>query len=564
MDGASIIAKSLVDQGIEYMFGVVGFPIIEVGMAAQAHGIKYIGMRNEQSACYAAQAMGYLTGRPAVCLVVSGPGLLHALGGLANATVNCWPVICIGGSSDVDQEGRGAFQEWPQVESARLYCKWTARPSTLESIPFHVEKAVRMSLFGRPGAVYLDIPGNLVLSSIENEDALPRVARVPTAPLSVPSTHDIERAVQLLKSAKKPLVIVGKGSGWSTEGPNEMTSWIDATGLPFLATPGGKGVVSDEHPQNVAPARSFALKEADLIVLVGARLNWILHFGRPPRFSSNVNVIQIDLFAEEFHQNIVTSAPLLGDIGQTVRLLHQAMRGWRATDCASWIRDLQANATKNRQAVQALANDDQLPLNYYAAYKPIQEIISKQDVIIINEGANTMDIGRTMLTSTRAKRRLDAGTFGTMGVGLGYALAASLYCRDHSPNTKVICVQGDSAFGFSAMELETLARYKLPVAIVVLNNSGISRGLELDVWKELEGDPTLNVPVLSLTPEARYDRMCEAFGGHGHLVRSVPEISAAVRAALDNTDGPSVVNVIIATDSERKPQAHHWLTRSKM
>ncbi|KIH51439.1 thiamine pyrophosphate enzyme, TPP binding domain protein [Ancylostoma duodenale] len=176
MDGASVLAKCLKEQGVEYMFGVVGFPIIEVGVAAQAHGIKYVGCRNEQSACYAAQAMGYLTKKPAVCLVVSGPGLLHAVGGLANATVNCWPVICIGGSSDVDQENRGAFQEWPQVESARLCCKHVSRPTTLQAIPLHVEKAVRECMYGRPGAVYIEVPGNLVLSSTE-EDQIPLVFR---------------------------------------------------------------------------------------------------------------------------------------------------------------------------------------------------------------------------------------------------------------------------------------------------------------------------------------------------------------------------------------------------
>ncbi|KAK0395188.1 hypothetical protein QR680_001163 [Steinernema hermaphroditum] len=256
------------------MFGIVGFPIIEVGMAAQAHGIKYVGCRNEQSACYAAQAMGYLTGKPAVCLVVSGPGMLHTIAGLANATLNCWPMICIGGSTDMDQESRGGFQEFPQVESARLSCKYASRPTTLQAIPVHVEKAMRMCIYGRPGAVYLDMPGNLVLSRIENESDISYVSPLPlNPPVSVPPQGILAQAAVVIKQAQRPLLIVGKGSAWSERGPTQLTQFATSTQLPFLATPGGKGVISDLNPLSVAPARSLAIKEADLIILAGARLN---------------------------------------------------------------------------------------------------------------------------------------------------------------------------------------------------------------------------------------------------------------------------------------------------
>ncbi|KAK6732866.1 hypothetical protein RB195_016939 [Necator americanus] len=463
MDGASVLAKSLKEQHVEYMFGVVGFPIIEVGMAAQAHGIKYVGCRNEQAACYAAQAMGYLTKKPAVCLVVSGPGLLHAVGGLANATVNCWPVICIGGSSDVDQENRGAFQEWPQTESARLCCK----------------HAVRECMYGRPGAVYIDMPGNLVLSTME-EDQIPSVYKlfvcaegaVTTTGLSSTIVDSAQSCGYHQTSAETP------GAAWSERGSTMVQQFLTSSGLPWLATPGGKGVCTDSHPRSVAPARSFALRESDCIVLIGARLNWMLHFGLPPRFKSNVKVVQIDISPEEFHQNVQTTVPLLGDIGETLSL--------------------------------------------------IRDFLAKNDVIVVNEGANTMDIGRTMMPSLLPRRRLDAGTFGTMGVGQGYALAAALFCRDYSPTTKVLVVQGDSAFGFSGMEIETIARYKLPVVTVVLNNSGIYRGMLPEDMKAVDGDPTLLYPVLSLSPECRYDELCRALGGDGYFVKNVPEIEQAL------------------------------------
>ncbi|CAB3405522.1 unnamed protein product [Caenorhabditis bovis] len=563
MDGASITAAALKSQGVEYMFGVVGFPVIEVGMAAQAHGIKFIGCRNEQAAAYAAQAMGYLTGKPVALLVVSGPGILHAIGGLANATINCWPVICIGGSADIEFENRGAFQEWAQQESVRNSCKHVSRPTTLETIPAHIEKAVRCAMYGRPGAVYVDLPGNLVLTSTENDIHYPPQVALP-APVSIPPPTVIQNAIDVLKSAQKPLVIVGKGAAWSERGATQVQQFLTKSKLPWLATPGGKGVCSDIHPRFIGQARSLALREADTIFLIGARLNWILHFGLPPRFQKNVRVIQIDICPEEFHQNVKTEVALLGDIGETLAAMNPRLGEWSYNENSEWFVKLRENAKKNKNLVEKMAEDHSTPLNYYAAYHPIRDFLAKHDVIVINEGANTMDIGRTMMPSRLPKRRLDAGTFGTMGVGQGYALAAALWTRDHSPNTKVLVVQGDSAFGFSGMELETIARYKLPIVTVIINNSGIYRGLLPEDDKAIEGDRTLGLPVLSLTAECNYEKMCEAFGGQGFLARTVPEIRDSLEKAFRKTDGPSLINVLISTDSERKPQADHWLTRSKM
>ncbi|KAE9413705.1 hypothetical protein Angca_007828 [Angiostrongylus cantonensis] len=558
MNGAGVLAKSLEDQGIKYIFGVAGFPIIEVGATAQTYGIKYVGCRNEQAACYAAQAMGYLTRNPVVCLVVSGPGLLHAIGGLANATVNCWPVICIGGSSDVDQETRGAFQEWPQVESARLSCKHVSRPTTLQAIPYHVEKAVRECMYGRPGAVYIEIPGNLVLTSIE-KDKIPFVFRF----FCYADIFSDKSGTNLpIPDGWCQTLILG--AAWSERGPTMVQQFLTKSGLPWLPTPGGKGVCTDTHPKSVAPARSFALCESDCVLLIGARLNWMLHFGQSPRFNAAVKIVQIDISSEEFHQNVPTMVALLGDIGETLDSMISELEDWRFSEHSNWMTELRENANMNRAVVEEMAADHSIPLNYYAAYTPIREFLAENDVLVVNEGANTMDIGRTMMPSVLPRRRLDAGTFGTMGVGQGYALAAALYCRDHSPATKVLVVQGDSAFGFSAMEIETIARYKLPVVTVVLNNSGIYRGLPPDDMKALDGDPTLQYPVLTLSAECRYDELCKALGGEGYFVRSVPEIRQALTMAFNKKDCPSLINVIIATDSERKAQAHPWLTRSKV
>nr|XP_015212840.1 PREDICTED: 2-hydroxyacyl-CoA lyase 1 [Lepisosteus oculatus] len=289
--GAQIIAEALKAQNLEYMFGIVGVPVIEVAMAAQAAGIKYVGMRNEQAACYAASAVGYLTGRPGVCLVVSGPGLIHALGGMANANMNCWPVIVVGGSSDQNQDTMGAFQEFPQVEACRLYSKFSARLSSLEAIPSVIEKAVRSSIYGRPGACYVDIPGDMVNGRVERAKVKVVSCCLPP-PVAMAEPQAIAQAVSVLKKAMRPLLIIGKGAAYA-RAESKILDLVNLCGFPFLPTPMGKGVVPDNHPNCVAAARSRALQQADVILLLGARLNWILHFGLPPRFQPNVKFIQV-------------------------------------------------------------------------------------------------------------------------------------------------------------------------------------------------------------------------------------------------------------------------------
>ncbi|KJH45319.1 thiamine pyrophosphate enzyme, central domain protein [Dictyocaulus viviparus] len=431
-------------------------------------------------------------------------------------------------------------------------------------------------MYGRPGSVYIDIPGNLVLSSID-EDQLPKAAKVALPPpVSIPPLQIIRNAIDVIKNAHKPLVIVGKGqrkipfnqmkceddiilakiprhnalldvivaclegldqhdvsgAAWSERGPTMVQQFLTKSGLPWLATPGGKGICTDNHPRfiiliqlSVAPARSFALRESDCVLLIGARLNWMLHFGHPPRFDKDVKIIQIDITGEEFHQNVPTTVPLLGDVGETLDTIISHLNEWKFPDDNKWMIDLRKNAEKNRSVVELMASDHSIPLNYYAAYTPIRDYLSKNDVLVVNEGANTMDIGRTMMPSVLPRRRLDAGTFG---------------------------------------DYNRMFSYRLPVVTVVLNNSGIYRGMSPEDMKAMDGDPTLVYPVLSLSAECRYDELCKALGGNGYFVRSVPELKRALSLAFDKKDGPSLINVIISTDSERKAQAHAWLTRSKV
>lgn len=565
IDGNTILARALKDQGVEYVFGIVGFPVIELGMAMQQAGLKYIGMRNEQAACYAAQAIGYLTKKPGVCLVVSGPGLLHVCAGMANAQVNCWPLLVIGGSCSEDHEGIGGFQEYPQVEMSRPYCKYAARPPSATLIPTHVEKAVRLATYGRPGACYLDFPGNLLAGSI-NSSRIVQTYLHPEPPLAFPDPKYITEAAQILLSAKRPLVIIGKGAAYA-RAEVQIRQLIHQTNLPFIATPMGKGVVPDTARQCVAPARTLALQKADVVLLLGARLNWILHFGRAPRFDENVKVIQVDLQVEEMHNSVKSHCAIHSDLLPFSNLFVDEMskRKFRLNDNDPWWKELNEKCDKNRKTVEAMSFDVSTPLNYYAVFQHLREKIPS-DSIIVSEGANTMDIGRSMLLNNLPRHRLDAGTFGTMGVGPGFAIAAALYCRDYHPGKRVICVEGDSAFGFSGMEIETMIRYQLPIVIVIVNNGGIYSGFTEEDFKSIQsmGDPSIVTPVTALNVEVKYEQMMSMFGKKGHFVRTIPELQNAVLQALIPTDQPSIINVIISPQADRKPQNFSWLTESKL
>lgn len=534
-------------------------------MAMQSVGLKYIGMRNEQSAAYAAQAIGYLTKKPGVCLVVSGPGLLHVTGGMANAQVNCWPLLVIGGSTSEDHEGIGGFQECPQVELSRPYCKYSARPPSATLIPTHVEKAVRLATYGRPGACYLDFPGNILQSRVSVEKIVSTYAH-PEPPLAYPNPKEIIKAVDALTSAKRPLIIIGKGSAY-TRAETYLRQLVHQTNIPFLATPMGKGVVPDKAKQCVGSARTTALQKADVVLLVGARLNWMLHFGRPPRFNADVKVIQVDIVPEEMHNSIKSHIAIQSDIVPFTDALIDELskRKYRLGENTEWWKELSEKCEKNQLTVKGMAMEKIVPLNYYAVFQNVSEIIPS-DCIIVSEGANTMDIGRSMLLNNLPRHRLDAGTFGTMGVGLGFAIAAGLYCRDYCPGKRVICVEGDSAFGFSGMEIETMIRYHLPVVIIIVNNSGIYSGFNKEDYKSIQemGDPSLMTPPTALNAETHYENVMNMFGKEGYFVRTIEELRSAVREALIPTDHPSVINVLINPQADRKPQTFSWLTESKL
>lgn len=492
--------------------------------------------------------------------------MVHGLAGLANAKENGWPMILVGGSSDSTLDGMMSFQESPQVQFATPYVKWAARFDSLERVPFYVEKAVRMATHGRGGGVYLDMPGEMVNQN-PNQDKLVYPPIRGPAPLSLADPKEISKACQALCVCKAPLVIVGKGMQIS-HAEKEVSRFIESTGFPFIPSPMGKGLVPDSHPQNMIAARSLALELADVVILLGTRLNWMNHFGLPPRFSANVKIIQVDIHPEAFGDNVPSEACLLGHGPLVVEQLEQALFDPKSsfkplTRKEEYWKKLKQKVKKNMEVASALASDAAVPMNYYHPITLIQNFLASNypDAFIVSEGANTMDIGRSILENNLPRRRLDAATYGSMGPALGQAIAAQLVY----PKTKVVCLLGDSSFGFSGMEIETICRYQMPIVIVIINNSGIAMGMPI---QQADGQTieqrVAGVPPTSLLglEQAKYEMMAKAFGGEGYYITEPGQITLAMKKACQNKTMPSILNICISPTSGRRAQSHDWLSRS--
>ena len=547
IDGATLIARSLKQQGINHLFGVVGFPVGPIAAAAQKEGVAYIGMRNEQAASYAARAYGYLTGRPGACIVVTGPGVVHGLAGLADAQQNCWPMILIGGASETYRRGMGAFQEERQVLLAAPLCKFAHAIDSVKRIPYYVAEATRNATYGRPGAAYLDMPDDIITGKCDEKDVA-QVQKCPDPPRFQAPPENIDAALNMLERAERPLILVGKGMAWA-DAESEVRSFIEKTQVPFLRSPMGKGVMPDDHPLSVAAARTLALQNADVVFLMGARFNWIFHFGQPPRYAPDVKVIQLDIAPEEIGHNKATDVALVGDGKAIMAQMNAALGGrqWFHPKESPWRQMINKKSAENAAQIKPQIDDDSAPATYYRAFKDIAAWMPRNSILSA-EGAGTMDIGLTMLPVFSAKACLNAGTYGTMGLGLGQAIAAAVV----HPDRPVIHLSGDSAIGFSGMEMETLCRYNLPVKIVVLNNGGIGPGME-----EIPENPMFNMRPNTLIYGARYDKVMEAFGGKGFFVEDPKDIKGALAEAM-NHRGPALVNIVLSQGSARKPQAFRW------
>jgi 2-hydroxyacyl-CoA lyase 1 len=561
ISGAALIAKTLQQLGVKVIFGLVGIPVVQIAEESIKLGIRFIACRNEQAASYGATAYGYLTGKPGVCLVVGGPGVLHAMAGIGNSSANAFPMLLLAGSCETHLIAKGAFQELDAISLLTPHTKISTR-ATIDTISYAISHAYRVSHYGRAGTGFVDLPADVIQGKSEPQST----CLLPAPPRAGADPERIERISELFKAAKAPLIVIGKGAAYA-RAETSIRKLVDQTSMPFLPTPMGKGVLPDSHPLNASSARSAALKNADVVLLLGARLNWILHFGDAPKWSADVNFIQVDLSTEEIgHNNPNPELGLVGDINVVTAQLTAALQGWRYDLSLPYMATaIKQSKEKNEKKAAETAKKDCYPLNYHRSFDVIKETIhslsppDQGNVVYISEGANTMDISRSVFPVEHPRLRLDAGTYATMGVGLGYAIAA--HCAYNLPNPeglagpspssrkKIVCLEGDSAFGFSMAEVETMARYRMDILIFVMNNGGIYHGdcAEADEWlrlqdKTMEGGEGLRST--SLGWNVGYEKMAEMCGGKGFCVRTVEELKRATEEGF-RSEVPVVVNIMI-------------------
>ncbi len=535
-DGFHLVIDALKLNGISTIYNVPGIPITDLGRMAQAAGIRVISFRHEQNAGYAAAIAGFLTKKPGVCLTVSAPGFLNGLTALAHATTNCYPMILISGSSEreiVDLQ-QGDYEEMDQLAIAKPLCKAAYRVLHAQDIGIGLARAIRAAVSGRPGGVYLDLPAKL-FSQVMNADAGQKslVKVIDAAPAHIPAPASIKRALDVLKSAKRPLIILGKGAAYA-QADEDIKNFVEKSGVPFLPMSMAKGLLPDTHPQCAGAARSTVLKDSDVVMLIGARLNWLLSHGKGKSWGeAPKKFIQVDIEPKEMDSNIEIAAPVVGDIGSCVAALNQAMgSGWTAPP-ADWTKAIMSKREENVAKMAPKLMNNKSPMDYHGALGVLKNVIKdRPDAILVNEGANTLDLARGVIDMYKPRKRLDVGTWGVMGIGMGQAIAAAL-----ETGNPVLAVEGDSAFGFSGMEVETICRYNLPICVVIFNNDGIYRGTDVN---NANSDPATTVFVKG----ARYDKMMEAFGGVGVNATSPDELKRAVNEAMDSGK-PTLINAVI-------------------
>ena len=536
-DGFHLIVDALKLNGVKTIYGVPGIPITDFGRMAQAAGIRVISFRHEQNAGNAAAIAGFLTKQPGICLTVSAPGFLNGLVALANATTNCFPMILISGSSEreiVDLQ-QGDYEEMDQFAIAKPLCKAAFRVLHAQHIGIGVARAIRAALSGRPGGVYLDLPAKLFPQVMDAEAGAKSLVKViDPAPAQIPAPAAVKRALDVFKSAKRPLIILGKGAAYA-QVDDQIRAFVEKTGAPFLPMSMAKGLLPDTHSQCAGAARSTVLKDSDVVMLIGARLNWLLSHGKGKTWGEphSKKFIQIDIEPKEMDSNVEIVAPVVGDLGSCISALLEGMgSNWPAAP-ADWTVAVKNKREENIAKMAPRLMNNNVPMDYHGALGVLRTIIKERpDAILVNEGANALDLTRGVIDMYQPRKRLDVGTWGVMGIGMGYAIGAAI-----ETGKPVLAVEGDSAFGFCGMEVETICRYRLPVCVVIFNNDGIYRGTDVNPNGT---DPATTVFVKG----SRYDKMIEAFGGVGVNATTPDELKRAVNVAMDSGK-PTLINAVI-------------------
>lgn len=546
--GMYILAQALKRVGLETVYGLVGIPVTETAYAMQKVGVKFVGFRFEQQAGMAAATHGFLTKTPGVLLTVSSLGFMNGLTATANATVNCYPMIQISGASDptmVDMK-MGTYEELDQLNTARPLVKAAFRCSHAKDIPSAVARAYRAAVSGRPGGVYIDMT-TPALAEIMDASEAEKLFYEPVDLYSpvAPNQAAVDRAVEMLATAKRPAILLGKGAAYA-QVDDKIKKLVETYNIPYLPMSMAKGLMPDNGPLSALSCRSTIMEKADVVVVIGARLNWMLSFGRG-KWNPAIKFVQLDVEPQEIDVNVPIAAPVVGDMGLALDAILAGLATRKMEADPAWLTALQAETkVKNDKFAQRLKDASTLsPMNHWSALSAVKPIIeANPDVILINEGANTLDDTRDAIDMALPRHRVDCATWAIMGMGMGSTIGAAV-----ATGKSVVAIEGDSAFGFSGMDFATICRFKLPVTVVIFNNGGIynSIGVNPSTDPAIEHDPAPT----TLDLAARYDKMGDVFGAKNYYVTTPDELAAALKTAIASKE-PNIINVQLAADAGKE------------
>ena len=529
VDGSRLVAEGLKEEGVETIFFIMGGPNFDLSIHADRLGIRLIDVRHEQAAAMMAHAYSRVTRKTGVCMGAGGPGALNLLTGIANAYLDACPVLALGGASSFNLYELGDFQELDQVAIFKPVCKWTARIYEARRAKEYVHFAIVRARHGKPGPVYLDMPGNMLYEKVDESRVVPRPA-LKEMSLPTPDSRSIERALELLRNARKPILLTGSGIFWSGAG-EEMRRFVEATGIPFFTSPQGRGIIPEDHPLCFLGARSYAFREADVVLVVGTRFNFIIGQGRPPRFSADAKFIQADLDSEEIGRVRTVEVGIVGDAKAVLEQLTAVAHGRAKFGSDSpWVQELVARDRQSRDKTAPLLNSDQLPVHPFRLCREIRDLIPRNAILAV-DGHEIMNMARQTIPSFTPGARLNPGPNGCMGVGLPFGLGA----KAAAPERTVVVLNGDGSLGLNLMELDTAVRHGLPILVVVSNNAG---------WTARpKGD--LRLPGRELG-HVRYDLIAQGFGAYGEFVEDPRAIRPALERGLREVEKgrPALINVV--------------------
>jgi thiamine pyrophosphate-dependent acetolactate synthase large subunit-like protein len=538
--GNALLAQALADAGLTHYFFVLGGPMMGADNGIAQKGIRMIDVRHEQAAAMMAHAFSRVTGTVGVASGCSGPGALNLLTGIGHAWADGVPVVALGGASPAFQNGMGAFQEVDQLECFRPVTKWCYRVTHPGRIPDVIDEAFRRARTGRPGPVYIDLPADVLYGTVELKDDA-RFGQVRPRRVTPPRIHrpladpaDVAAAADLLAAAERPIVLAGSGVNWS-EAHAELRELVELAGIPFYTTPQSRGMIPEDHPLALIAARSAAFRDADVVLVVGTRLNYVVSFAHSPRFNHDAKLIQVDIDPTEFGHNREVDVALQGDVRAVLtQLVAECRSRFGGRSRSAWVQTLTAVHEKKTAEHEAAISTGEKPIHPLRLAKEVRDVIRRDDILVV-DGSVILTAGRQTIPSYLPNHRFNSGVWGTMGVGLPFGIGAKLA----APDKRVLVLHGDGSFGMNGMEIDTAVRHSIPIVCVISNNGAWGGGAPADAGRMLG--------------HVRYDRMAEGLGAYSEYVEDPEEIGPAIERAFAS-GRPAVVNVIVAPQATTGPQ----------